>query len=194
MALQTRAYSVLIVSASEKFRQNAVSLLSESRCEPVLFASGIDSAKRMLADHPFDFVIISTPFPDDAGIQFALDVSDRKSTSELLILPPDLYENNAERAIEHGIFLLSKPVSKDTFLTAVDWLAAAREQLRKAEKKTISIEEKMAEIRAVNRAKWLLITERNMTESDAHRFIEKQAMDRCITRMSVAQEIISSCS
>ena len=48
----------------------------------------------------------------------------------------------------------------------------------------------MAEIRMVNRAKWLLINQLQMTEPEAHRLIEKQAMDRCIAKRAVAQEII----
>ena len=50
----------------------------------------------------------------------------------------------------------------------------------------------MAEIRIVNRAKWLLITERNMDEPQAHRYIEKQAMDRCVPKKTVAEEIIQA--
>ncbi|MBP5238504.1 MAG: ANTAR domain-containing protein, partial [Clostridia bacterium] len=30
------------------------------------------------------------------------------------------------------------------------------------------------------------------TEPDAHRYIEKQAMDRCISKQSVAEEIIKT--
>jgi response regulator NasT len=48
----------------------------------------------------------------------------------------------------------------------------------------------MEEIRIVNRAKWLLINERKMAEPEAHRYIEKQAMDRCIPKGDVAREII----
>ena len=48
----------------------------------------------------------------------------------------------------------------------------------------------MEEIRLVNRATWLLIRERNMTEPDAHRYIARQAMDRCISKRAVAVEII----
>ncbi len=73
---------------------------------------------------------------------------------------------------------------------ASDWLISARERIRRTEKKTLSIEEKMNEIRLVNRAKWLLISELKMTEPDAHRYIEKQAMDRCIPKRRVAEEII----
>ena len=52
----------------------------------------------------------------------------------------------------------------------------------------------MEEIRLVNRAKWLLIdAASDMTESEAHRYIEKQAMDRCVTRRSIAENIICTC-
>ena len=66
--------------------------------------------------------------------------------------------------------------------------------MRKSEKKTLSIEEKMEEIRIVNRAKWLLISELKMDEQGAHRYIEKQAMDRCISKRAVAEEIIKTYS
>ena len=79
-------------------------------------------------------------------------------------------------------------------LTALNWMSSARERLRKSEKKTLSIEEKMEEIRIVNRAKWLLISELKMDEQGAHRYIEKQAMDRCISKRIVAEEIIKTYS
>ena len=50
----------------------------------------------------------------------------------------------------------------------------------------------MEEIRMVNRAKWLLISELQMDEPQAHRYIEKQAMDRCISRRKIAEEIIKT--
>ena len=71
-------------------------------------------------------------------------------------------------------------------------MSSARERLRKSFKKARSIEEKMEEIRIVNRAKWLLISELKMDEQGAHRYIEKQAMDRCISKRIVAEEIIKT--
>ena len=73
-------------------------------------------------------------------------------------------------------------------------LLSAREKLRKTEKKTLSIEEKMEEIRIVNRAKWLLIGELKLDEPEDHRYIEKQAMDRCVSKRVVAEEIIKTYS
>ncbi len=71
-------------------------------------------------------------------------------------------------------------------------MAAARERLRSIETKSASLEDKMEEIRLVNRAKWLLISELKMTENEAHRYIEKQAMDRCVSRREVASEIFKT--
>ena len=71
-------------------------------------------------------------------------------------------------------------------------MSSARERLRKSEKKTLSIEEKMEEIRIVNRAKWILIRELKLDEPEAHRYIEKQTMDRCISKRIVAEEIIKT--
>ena len=48
----------------------------------------------------------------------------------------------------------------------------------------------MQEIRLVNQAKWLLIENRGMSEASAHRYIEKKAMDQCITRKTLAIMII----
>ena len=50
----------------------------------------------------------------------------------------------------------------------------------------------MQEIRLVNRAKWVLIEQRHMDEPTAHRYIEKLAMDRCVTRRLIAEEILKN--
>ena len=44
----------------------------------------------------------------------------------------------------------------------------------------------------VNRAKWLLISELKMDEPQAHHYIEKQAMDRCVPKKQIAEEIIKT--
>ena len=77
---------------------------------------------------------------------------------------------------------------------ALNWLSSARERLRRTRKKTLTLEEKMAEIRIVNRAKWLLISELKLEEAQAHRYIEKQAMDRCVSKKVIAEEIIRTYS
>ena len=47
------------------------------------------------------------------------------------------------------------------------------------------------EIRLTNRAKLILIKMRGMTEAEAHRFIVRSAMDRCVKKRQVAEEVIA---
>lgn len=55
-----------------------------------------------------------------------------------------------------------------------------------------ALQEKMTDIRTINRAKWLLIEQLRMTESEAHYYIERQAMDTRLSRREVAENIIRS--
>lgn len=194
MSPKERVYSVLIVSAAEGFNDSLSSLLPNSNYSPTNFVSNISAAKRAFAERAFDFVIINSPLPDDVGTRFAIDIGNSKETVVLLMVRAEFQAEIYDKVAEHGVFVLPKPTSKPTMVTALSWLSSAREKLRITEKKTLSIEEKMEEIRIVNRAKWLLISELKMDEQGAHRYIEKQAMDRCISKKVVAEEIIKTYS
>ena len=190
MSLERKVYSVLIASASESFNNALFSMLPASAYGPVRVATSASAAKRMLAEDAFDFLLINAPLPDELGTRLAFDAAQTSSTVVLLMARAEYLTEVEEKSVKNGVFTLRKPTSKQMLLTALCWLASARERLRKFEKKTLTIEEKMAEIRLVNKAKWILISELHMTEPEAHRYLEKQAMDRCIARREVAEEII----
>ena len=192
MSLKERIYSILIVSATDSFTSAFADLLPEARYSPVDTVTSVSVAKRVLAEKTFDFVIVNAPLPDDAGTRFAIDTCTTKQSAVLLLVKNDIHAGIHDRVAEYGVFTLPKPISKVTMTHALNWLESARERLRQFEKKTISIEDKMIEIRLVNKAKWLLISELHMSEPDAHRYVEKQAMDRCVSRRCIAEEIIKT--
>ena len=194
MGLKEQLYSILVISSSEAFNNALSGLLPASYYDPIQFAVGISSAKRILNEREFDFLIINSPLPDGSGIDLSIDFSNSSCGVALLIVRADTLAGIRSKVTEHGVFTIAKPLSTQMFTAALDWMASARERLRKSEKKTVSFEAKMKEIRVINRAKWLLITELKMEEPQAHRWIEKQAMDRCITRKEVAEEIINTYS
>lgn len=192
MSLKERVYSVLLVSAADTFHSSMTAMLPSSRYDPIHTVSSIAEAKRAMAERTFDFVIINAPLPDDIGTRFAIDICNSKNTIVLLIVRAELHAEIYDKVAEYGVFTLPKPVSKTSVATALNWMASARELIRRTEKKTMTLEEKMEEIRIVNRAKWLLISELKLNEPEAHRLIEKQAMDHCVTRRKIAEAIIST--
>lgn len=194
MSLQEHAYSVLAVSSSDVFNSSLQALLPDLKFSPVRYESSISSAKRAVLERSYDLVIINSPLPDDTGIRFAIDLCGIKTTATLLLVRAELYSATYDKVSEHGVFVLPRPTSKTVFSHALDWMISTHERLKKFEKKSMSTEEKMQEIRIVNRAKWILIEHLKMTEPDSHRYIEKQAMDRCVSKREIAEEIIKTYS
>ena len=194
MSLQERVYSVLIVSASENFNETTSEMLPFSKYQPVFIAAGVSEAKRYITARTFDFIIVNAPLPDEFGEEFAIDCCRLQSAAVLVLARADVYDEVCANVIGHGVFTLQKPVSKSNMSQALNWMQSARERLRGTEEKILPLKERMAEIRIVNRAKWLLVSELKMTEPDAHRYIEKSAMDNCTTKTKVAEDIINKYS
>lgn len=194
MVFREETYSVLVVSSVSKFNDALSPMLPYSDYYPVCYVSNIAAARREILARDYDFVIINAPLPDDYGTRFAIDACAKTGTVVLLLLRADSYEELSAKVTPHGVFTLQKPIPAQTLQQGLCWMASARERLRKLENKATSIEEKMEEIRLVNRAKWILIEQLKMTEADAHHHIEKQAMDRCVSRREIALGIIKTYS
>ncbi|MBE6719714.1 MAG: ANTAR domain-containing protein [Ruminococcaceae bacterium] len=191
MSLEKHAYSVLVVSSAENFGSAVSSMLPKGVFGSVSTAKSISAAQREVAERDFDFIIINAPVKDDLGIRFAIDSNSAGNTIVLLLIQNEIHGEVYERVVPHGVFTLPKPISKPAMDNAIRWMVSAKAKLGKYEKKSVSIEDKMQEIRLINKAKWLLITAENMTEPDAHRYLEKEAMDRCISKKEVAESIIN---
>ena len=165
------------------------SMLPETRFQPIVYAGSIAAAQRACAEQEFDFVVINSPLKDDHGIRFAIDSSSKKSIV-LILAHNEVHADVVTKVDDFGVFTLEKPMSRHSLDMALRWLITAKKRLGKAEKTSAKIEDKMEEIRLVNRAKWLLISKEGLLEPEAHRWLEKEAMDRCLTKKQIAREII----
>ena len=185
-----RSYSVLSVAAAEKFHTSLRELLPSGRYDPVHSAFDAAEARRRLLESRYDIIVISAPLRDEFGTHLAQHFSENSGAGILLLVKPEYYSDVSAQVTPLGVLALAKPTSPQLMLQCMELLCGTRERLRHMEQKSASIEDKMAEIRLVNRAKWALIENRGMTEQDAHRYIEKQAMDRCVSKRVIAEEIL----
>ena len=194
MSLKKQIYSVLVVSNSEHFNAAVASVLPAADYKPVRYAKSISEAQRNVAEREYDFVIINAPLGDDLGVRFAIDRSKERGSVTLLLIQGEYLDDAYNKLSPYGIYTLPKPLSRQSMINALRWMRTTCEKVKTAEKKTTSIEDKMQEIRLVNRAKLLLISHKGYEEPDAHRHIEKSAMDRCVQKSVIAQEIIDKYS
>lgn len=192
MELTEYRYATLLVSASQSFVKTLQALLPSSVYDPISVRCDAASARRALLENRFDIVIVNTPLPDEFGTALALDACADSGAGVLLLVRAELFPQVNEQTSPGGVLTLPKPLSQTLVSQSLTLLRGTRERLRRMEQKTATLEEKMQEIRLVNHAKWVLIEQLKMTEEQAHKYIEKQAMDRCITRRAVAENILST--
>ena len=141
-------------------------------------------------ERDFDIVLINTPLTDDFGIRLALDVVADSKAGALMFVKGDIYDEVCDKVCDYGVFTLSKPASSQIVHQLIKNMYAAQERFRRMEKKAATLQEKMEEIRVINHAKWVLIQNMGLTESEAHRLIEKQSMDTRQSKLAVAEGII----
>ena len=189
MASGKNIYRVLIAGANDRTFDSLRELLPPDSYEAPLRAGSAGEVKRMLLETDVDLVILNAPLRDEFGTQLALNLS-RDNLCVLMLVPAESFDAVCYKVEDEGILTLSKPVSRNGLLGAIKLLTAMRGKLRKLDRQNQALQEKMQDIRTVNRAKWLLIQQQGMTEEEAHRFIEKQSMDRCVKRKAIAEEIV----
>lgn len=189
--VERRPYSVLAVSKTEQLCNMLSDALPKDLFSRVVSASESGEARRCMTEmSDVDIVVINTPLPDDFGIELAVGIAARREIGVILIVKADIFEQVASKVEKYGIVTLKRPLSKNELYMAVRMLCAVRHRFEAYEREAVSLRAKMEEIRLVNRAKWLLMDRLKMSEPEAHRYVEKQAMDRCVKKAEVARSII----
>lgn len=192
MIFQERTYAVLLVSAAQSFNSSILNLLPMTDYWPVNTVDSVAAARRAMLERSYDIVIINAPLPDDFGSRLAIDVCSGSGAAALLLVKSEIYNDVYSKVMEYGVFTLSKPTSSQLVGQFLKILCTTRERMRRLEEKQQSVEDKIAEIRVVNHAKWLLIQCLRMTESEAQRYLEKQAMDVRISKRQMAENVIKT--
>ena len=181
-------HSALIVSASEQFEM----LIKRSLMDVITVESRKSGAmaRRYVLERYYDLVIINAPLPDESGEELALDIVEQCDASVLMVVPQDIFEDVLDRVTEQGIMVMPKPSPKGRIDKSVRFLVATQNKMHRLEAKVARAEEKLEEMRVVNKAKLVLINKKKMSEDEAHRYIGKLAMDNGISRGRAAERIL----
>ncbi|MCQ2592021.1 MAG: ANTAR domain-containing protein [Treponema sp.] len=181
-------HSVLVVTKDSKLSSSITAMLIPPIFD-VQLSSDFNEARRRCSEQVFNIVIVD--FADGEGSDFATDISSSTSTI-LLLVPSQHYEEISYKVESFGILTITCPFDQFYFYNMIKIAIAVQYKVQVLSSQTTKLKEKMEEIRLVNRAKMLLMQNLNMTEQESHRYIEKEAMDRCIKRTAMAGKIIET--
>ena len=182
----------MIVSAGASSNEYLSDRLTElGYVRPVIVPSGTEARRRML-EGDFELVIVNAPLPDEFGHELCAAAAGQTDAGVILLAKAAAIDQLMPRMNQEGVLVVGKPFSAALFLQAVHMAAASNHRLQRLRQENDRIQAKLAQLRLISRAKCLLIQYKQMTEAEAHRLIEKQAMDTRRSRGDVAQDIIDA--
>jgi response regulator NasT len=182
------SHSVLVVTKDSKISAMIGAMLAAPLFETQL-VSDFNEARRFASERVYN--IILADYSEGEGADFDRDISESLSTI-LLLTPQHLFEEVSYRVEGYGIITVSTPFDQFYFYSSIKTAIAVQYKVQILSSQTTKLKVKMEEIRLVNRAKMLLMQNLKMTEQEAHRYIEKEAMDRGMKKIAVSEEIIKT--
>lgn len=182
----------LLVSSAEKGRGQLLELIQDTDQQMVCCAQNGGEARRMMLEQDFSLIVINTPLSDEFGHDLAVVAAEKSLAGVLLLVKAEQADEVSERVEDSGVMVVSKPVSRQYFYQAYKLVVASHRRMMGMQREKDRLQDQIEEIRLVNRAKCLLIERLNMTEPQAHRYVEKQAMDLRTTRAEIARGILNT--
>jgi len=104
----------------------------------------------------------------------------------LLLVKGELADEITAKVEDYGVFVVAKPINRQVFWSTIKLITAFNKRMMGLQNENVVLQKKIEDIRFIDRAKCVLIEYLKMTEAEAHRFIEKQAMDMRVTKREVA--------
>lgn len=183
-------YRVLVVSGTQKGADFIAELADGAVICTREHASNGAEARRKLMENDYHIVIVNTPLGDEFGHELAMTAAEKTGTGVVLLVKNELYEELSCRMEDYGVLTVAKPVSKQLFYQSLKLVTASVGICARLAEENRKLRQKLTEQTAVARAKCLLIEFAHMTEEQAHKYIEKQAMDSRRSKAEIAAEIV----
>ncbi|MGL4605978.1 MAG: ANTAR domain-containing response regulator [Eubacteriaceae bacterium] len=154
-------------------------------------ASGSE-ARRRIQEIQYDLVLIDAPLKDEQGIELALDLVEQEDFGILLLVKREVLEEVEEKVLNSNIFLLEKPIDKESFRQSFRFVLQMQKKFRKLQLENKKLQQKIEDNQMMFRGKLCLMERVNMNESDAHRYIQKKAMDMGLTPGQIGKRILKN--
>ncbi len=183
--------TVLIISNSEKSSKMLKDLILSKYSFNINIAHSAEEAKLKILKESYELIIINTPLRDDQDNNLPFFFSKSTIAGIMVILKSNASKALADKLQEEGIITLSNPINPSLFFQGMEAGFTLYKRMVKLKKENIRMQKKLQELQIVFRAKCTLIQHFNFSEEEAHRFLEKRAMDTRESLKETAEYIIA---
>ena len=182
--------SALVVTRAEKNIAFFAEMIGAADYDRILTSPTAGDARRMMLELDFDLVVINAPLRDESGESLARHIAAKGASQVILVVRSEHFDEVSAVCENDGVLTVAKPLTRTIFWSVLKVARAAQIRLLRTQDENIALTRKIEDIRIVDRAKRQLMAQKGLTEPEAHRLIEKQAMNTRTTKRQVAEGIL----
>ncbi|HNX64586.1 MAG TPA: ANTAR domain-containing protein [Oscillospiraceae bacterium] len=182
-----------IVSAKNQDTCDAITLLlSECGFNNIKTVLTGAEVRKQYEITDFDLAVICTPLEDEFGLDLVSHIYKNSESAVVVLANSDVADEIQKKVAFANAFVLSRPLNKLVFLQCIKYVMLSREEILRLKSENTELQQKMRDLKLIDRAKCMLIQYLRISETQAHRHIQKQAMDQRITQTAVAMDILKT--
>jgi response regulator NasT len=175
---------VLIVSTNDDYTSLFVNALNSAGVDDITVSESFTAG--------YDAAVFSLPLAE----RFGLDEAVAAAKSDDVFVMAAASMKNIDKIIEKigdsPLLLVPKPVRHETLTLTFRNLLTASSKFTELRGKLHDAENKISDLKLIERAKFVLAEYLSLTEAEAHRYIQKNAMDRRVRQAEVAKDILKT--
>lgn len=187
-----QAHRVVVAEDDSLIRMDLCEMLRDEGYDVVGEAPNGQVAVDLTESVRPDLVIMDIKMPVRDGIDAASEIA-RKRLAPVVMLTAFSQREFVERARDAGAMAyLVKPFNQSDLVPAIEVALSRFRELKALEDEISGMNERFEARKLIERAKGLLMEKQALTEPEAFRWIQTNAMDRRVTMKAVAQVVVET--
>ena len=183
---------ILIVSTQKQSSDALYDIIKPLVDSGYDYAASASEAREKFDLTDYDLTIINTPLNDQFGSELVRDIAEKSLSAILILVKSDHLEQIQDEVAVTGAFVVGKPINKQVLLQTIPFVLNSKQIIATLREQNKALKRKVDDIKVIERAKYCLIQYLNFDEAQAHRYIQKQAMDLRISQRNVADNILKT--
>lgn len=179
----------VVISANSERASVISEVLSELGFDGIDISSGENAAVNFFSNN-YELAVLLTPLEHEFGLDLTASLAEDSTTAFILLVNAQQVDEVKRKLSTTGVYILPKNVSKQTLLGCASVALQARLTICRLMGENTGLEKKLDDIKLIDRAKCVLIQYLRISEHQAHRHIQKQAMDQRVSQARIAQDIL----
>ena len=179
--------NALIVAPTEKSFISIEQTLRLCGNYSIMKATNLAEARKALFSRDFSLAIVYEDMNDIVWREYVEGLASRGIGT--VCLPPKGVEDSAAALCDSGVQVVTSPVTKATLYLAMRTAIGVSMQCERLFRENAKLREKLAAQKDICKAKCYLVAEGN-TEEEAHKVLERRAMQERRTIQEIAADII----